>query len=171
MRAFTAVISALFRLLFGADPVENLRAAVPDDLTYAQAAIHLKSALNAERVTGEPAAQLLAISWHETRFTSNYVQPESPDPVTGEARNSCGVLTPEPLVGPCRSASLDAQYIDGARHLAMWRGKYGDRALDAFAGGNWLATGCAVGPMVRNGRDLCAFRRDMLALADKITHG
>lgn len=165
------IVSTMFALITALavpDDVERLHATSPQDLTYAQAAEHLRCAKVAEQVTGEDHATLLAIAWHETHFTPGYAQPEPADSVTGAARESCGVMTPEPLPAPCVPATLVQQYIAGARHLAVWRARRGTRALDAYAGGNWLATGCQVGPVLKNGRDLCQFARDMRALADRI---
>lgn len=134
----------------------------PEYLTIDKATEHAAAAEIAGGVTHENPALLLAIAWHESNYTSNYVQPESDDPDTGAPRWSCGVMTPAPQTTPCASRSLVDQYIDGARHLALWRERWHAYAIDAYAGGNWLADGCSRGrPVMHKGRNLCTFHREM----------
>jgi hypothetical protein len=98
---------------------------------------------------GVDADMVLAISYHESRFTTNVVSKEPGGLV------SCGVMTPYPTK-KCMSKPLLAQYLDGARHWAVdWR-RAGDvrsdrEALLGYAGGYWLIRGCRKGPVLRHG--------------------
>ena len=98
----------------------------PRYLTALQASAHLQAARAAALVVGDvDADDLLAIAWHETRYTPGYVQREPGGCHKGVCRSvrySCGVMTPEPLYASCpRGTELVDEYIAGARHLLEWR--------------------------------------------------
>jgi hypothetical protein len=110
----------------------------------------------AAAVYGVDADLLLAISWHESRFTANVVATEP------GGRVSCGAMTPYPT-DKCVTKPLLAQYLDGARHCAIDWGHAGDvrdarEALLGYAGGYALIRACRQGPVLRHvtsGDDLC----------------
>jgi hypothetical protein len=151
----TSVI--LLCLLANSPEPANIRALPGAHLTPEQAVEHAENACEASRATGEDLDILLAVAWHETRFTFDYVQREP------GRRVSCGVLTPEPLPQCARRTHVD-QYFDGARHLAFWRMHLGDAYLYGYAGGRGLYRACANGVQLR----ACRFPSEMRDLARRI---
>jgi hypothetical protein len=109
--------------------VEALRASAPSYLTTDTARDHLAAARLAALLEHEDASTLLAVAWHESRYTSNVATREP------GARWSCGVMTPVPHAEPCVDRSLLEQYLEGAAHLHEWRALLGDRALEGYCGG------------------------------------
>lgn len=147
----------------------DLRGFDPVDLTDdTVAAEHVWSARVAAVVAGVDVDDVLALAWHESRFTSNVVSHEPGN------RVSCGVLTPEP-VARCVPRALVDQYLAGARHLRVWRDAVrGDRwtALVGLAGGYAAIAGCArrcgVGAGVRVSRRA---RGDRASDSRRASHG
>lgn len=104
-----------------------------------EAAQHVWSARVAAFETGMDASELLAVAWHESRFTSNI---DAPD---GGARG-CGVMTPTP-VPKCETRTLVGQYLDGAWHLRGWYDAVPGRwaVFAGLAGGYVLIDACVKG--------------------------
>jgi hypothetical protein len=46
-------------------------------------------------------------------------------------------------------------YLEGARHMALWRSYYPEEALLAYAGGGGLVRVCRKGPWLVRGRNIC----------------
>lgn len=112
---------------------------LPDvHLSSQEAQQHAVAARVAAYVWDQDPDVLLALAWHESRFTSNQHTPEA------GGRESCGVATPEPLTA-CSDESLIEQYLDTAQHLAAWQAATGKRALIGYAGGYILLHACADG--------------------------
>lgn len=156
----------LARLLCTEAEVESLHASSPSYLTHEQAVSHCGAAHLAAIVTGEAPEVLLAIAWHESRYTV--------DAVTREPGNrvSCGVMTPVPHAAPCSPVELSllGGYLIGAAHLAVWRrlARTTLATLDAYAGGGTLARTCA--PVdARSAVHACAFALVTLARAQRIS--
>lgn len=135
---------------------EALNRFAPTYVTVEAARAHVWSARVAAAVYEVDPDMVLAISYHESRFTDNVVAAEPGN------RVSCGAMTPYPTA-TCTSKSLLAQYFDGTRHWAVdWR-RAGDvrnerEALLGYAGGYFLIRRCRQGPVLRNktrGDDLC----------------
>lgn len=102
---------------------------------------HLAAAVVAGAMTRTKPETLLAIAWHESRYKHTETTREPPDPRTGQARWSCGVMTPEPITDRkvCEeiAGNLAAGYLAGAQHLRAWLDVCGDHsgcALLGFAG-------------------------------------
>lgn len=150
----------LLCLLAGAPEPEAIRA-LPrrHQLTIAEATEHAEAACEAAQATGEDMDVLLALAWHESNYTWDYVQPEP------GRRVSCGVMTPEPLPRGqrCGHRTHADQYLDGALHLAYWRQHLGSAALYGYAGGRGLYRACARDP--RSYPRQCAFPDQMLTIA------
>lgn len=135
---------------------EALHRFSPNEVTVDRAYEHVWAARVAAAFYDVDADMVLAISWHESRFTDNVVAAEP------GGRVSCGAMTPYPT-SKCVSKSLLEQYLDGARHWAVdWR-RAGDvrsehEALLGYAGGYYLIRSCREGPVFRyktSGDDLC----------------
>lgn len=135
---------------------EALHRFAPNDVTIEAARSHVWAARVAAAAYGVDADMVLAISWHESRFTDGVVAAEPGH------RVSCGAMTPYPTK-TCEPKTLLEQYLDGAAHWAVdWR-HAGDvhsekEALLGYAGGYFLIRGCRQGPMLRyktSGDDLC----------------
>ena len=155
MTIILEILTAVLALLLPQQTVEHLRATAPSYLTEGQAREHLAAATVAGMAEGESPAVLLAIAWHESRYTPGVVTVEPGN------RVSCGVMTPEPL-SHCEALSLLGQYRAGAAHLASWRRVVGSYALLGYAG---LVGACQRGPYLRNDKDLCLFQSEMLRRA------
>jgi hypothetical protein len=146
---------AIFTPIGNAD-AEALHRFAPGDVTVDDAYEHVWAARVAAARYGVDETEILAIAWHESRFTDGVVAKEP------GGRVSCGALTPYPTKS-CTKKTLLAQYLDGTRHWAVdWRlarGVRGEReALLGFAGGYRLIRACRVGPVLRHGTsgdDLC----------------
>lgn len=115
---------------------------------------HGAAANLASAVTGVSQERLIAIAWHESRFTRA---------VTREPgrRVSCGPMTPVPHRPPCGEfeTSLVGGYLNGAAHWRQWlrvcRGSEWCADL-AYGGGRALVRACARGHVyVRAGVDAC----------------
>lgn len=117
-----------------------LRVTAPDYLTAEAAARHLVAARAAGAAHRVPPEILLAIAWHESRYTPTTRTPEP------GGRVSCGVLTPTPQAACSpRELTLVGGYDAGAVHLATWLALCGGRArcaLLAYAGGFVLVHAC-----------------------------
>lgn len=102
-------------------------------LTVDEATDHIRAARVAGALTGTDPDVLLAIAWHESRFTAHVITREPGH------RVSCGVMTPEPKAR-CEADELTLQggYLAGARHLRHYLDREPDlrRALVAYAGGH-----------------------------------
>ena len=128
----------------------------PSYVTAEAARDHVWAARTAAAAYDVDPDMVLAISYHESRFTSNVVARER------GGRVSCGTMTPYPTK-TCASRSLLEQYLDGTRHWAVdWR-RAGDvrgarEALLGYAGGYSLIRRCRKGPVLRHktyGDDIC----------------
>lgn len=152
----TVIVWILAALVGPNDASERLRLSAPTYLDEERAVVHLWSARVAAVVAHEDASDLLAIAWHESRYTSNVVTVEPGN------RVSCGVMTPAPHAPPCVDRPLVEQYLEGALHLHEWREQLGGNAMLGYAG---LAGACARGPYVVTRRgvdvDLCGFQPEM----------
>ena len=146
---------ALFTPTSDAD-AEALHRFAPSYVTVDSAREHIWAARAAAATYDVDADMVLAISYHESRFTPNVVTKEP------GGRVSCGAMTPYPTK-TCVTKPLLAQYLDGTRHWAIdWR-RAGDvrsdrEALLGYAGGYFLIRGCRRGPVLRHkthGDDLC----------------
>lgn len=116
------------------------RATAPEYLTVHAATVHLGAARLASVRYKVPAAILLSVAWHESRYL--------PRTVTAEpgARVSCGVMTPVPKAH-CTAAELEpvGGYAAGAAHLRVWLDvcdEVESCALAGYAGGYWLVGVC-----------------------------
>ena len=135
---------------------EALHRFAPSYVTIDTAREHVWAARAAAAIYGVDADMVLAISYHESRFTTNVVTKEPGN------RVSCGAMTPYPTK-TCVSKPLLAQYLDGTRHWAIdWRRARDVRndreALLGYAGGYFLIRNCRRGPVLRHkthGDDLC----------------
>jgi len=123
------------------DAARGLSSTAPAYIDEDSARQHLAAAVVAGVMTKTKPETLLAIAWHESRYKYDAITREPPDPVTRQARWSCGVLTPEPITDrrACEviAGSLARGYLAGARHLRAWLDACGDHsgcALLGFAG-------------------------------------
>lgn len=128
----------------------------PSYLTIDSARDHVWAARVSAAIYEVDADMVLAISFHESRFTDNVVSAEPGN------RVSCGAMTPYPTK-TCVPKPLLAQYLDGTWHWAVdWR-RAGDvrsdrEALLGYAGGYRMIRRCRQGPVLRHGDrgdDLC----------------
>lgn len=140
-------------LLYFAPQSDGLNRLYPQYLSARQAQEHLLAARVAGVLYGQDPSLLLAVAWHESRFT--------PDAVTVEPgrRVSCGVMTPVPK-SKCSAWDLTllGGYMEGAKHLQMWHDKWhSTRALLlAYAGGSGLVRACAPhGYFKQRGKNVC----------------
>ena len=138
MQILIRFVLALFTPTSDAD-AEALHRFAPKYVTIDDARAHLWATRVAGAAYDVDADMGLAISYHESRFTTNVVTKEP------GGRVSCGVMTPYPTK-TCASKNLLAQYLDGFRHWAIdWR-RAGDvrndrEALLGYAGGYFLIRG------------------------------
>lgn len=155
MQIFLRILLAVLTPASDTD-AEGLHRFAPNEVTVEAAYQHVWAARVVGAIYAVDPDMVLAISFHESRFTDNVVAKEP------GARVSCGVMTPYPTA-TCETKSLLAQYLDGARHWAVdWR-RAGDvrnehEALLGYAGGYALIRACRQGPVLRNkteGADLC----------------
>lgn len=155
MQILIRIALAIFTPTSDADAAALHRFA-PSYVAVDAAREHVWAARVAAAAYDVDADMVLAISYHESRFTDNVVSTEP------GGRVSCGAMTPYPTK-TCVAKPLLAQYLDGARHWAIdWR-RAGDvrsdrEALLGYAGGYYLIRGCRQGPMLRyktSGDDLC----------------
>ena len=141
----------------GMDDAEALNRFAPKYVSVEAAREHIWAARVSAAVYDVDADMVLAISYHESRFTDGVVAPER------GGRVSCGAMTPYPTKR-CEPKSLLAQYLDGTRHWAVdWKRAGGIRnereALLGYAGGYALIRRCRQGAVLRHkthGDDLCA---------------
>jgi hypothetical protein len=139
------------------EDAEALNRFAPQYVSVASARDHLWAARVAAAAYDVDADMVLAISYHESRFTNGVVAAEP------GGRVSCGAMTPYPTKA-CETKSLLAQYLDGARHWGVDWKRAGDvrnerEALLGYAGGYYLIRSCRKGAVLRNkthGDDLCA---------------
>ena len=153
------LLAILLSLLCSPAAADRLRLTAPDYLSPELARTHLVSAAAAGVLTGQDPSTLLAIAYHESRYTMA-TTPES------GGRVSCGVMTPEP-VSACQRSTLAGSYLAGARHLREWAtAARGDMriALTGYAGGWVLIRACAVD----RGRQGCAHYAHIAARASAI---
>jgi hypothetical protein len=139
--------------------VEAFRQSAPVYLTEETAADHLVAARLAGRRFQLDPDLLLAIAYHESRYTVDEVTPE----VGGKV--SCGVMTPVPTKDkdscPTAESNILGGYLDGSAHLAGWIRACGGRircALLGYAAGYSGIARCKEGPVLRfvdHGDDLC----------------
>lgn len=138
-------MSYLIALVLALDPapadVEAFRATDAHDLTLESASTHLAAARYAGMTFGVRPELLLAIAWHESRYTIGVVTREPGH------RVSCGAMTPTPQ-RRCSKWELSALggYLAGARHLRAWLDHCGGSewcALTSYAGGSGLVRVCA----------------------------
>lgn len=133
MEQVIAALLTLFTSLVDVPAAEALLTTANDThLTVETAAQHVAAARFAGILTDTDPDLLLAIAHHESRYEPHVVGP----PVRG--KHACGVMQHVPIVGPCPKLSLPADYLEGAKHLAVWiRAQRGDieRALIGYAGG------------------------------------
>jgi len=149
------VMVAIFTPASDAD-AEALHHFSPEEVTVDRAYEHVWAARVAAAIYDVDADMVLAISWHESRFTANVVAAEP------GGRVSCGAMTPYPTK-KCVAKPLLAQYLDGTRHWAVDWAHAGDvrnehEALLGYAGGYSLIRACRQGPVLRHvtqGDDLC----------------
>jgi hypothetical protein len=148
---------------------EALHRFAPNDVTVEAAYDHVWAARVAAAIYGVDPDMILAISWHESRFTDGAVGPES------GSRVSCGAMTPYPTK-TCTEKTLLEQYLDGTEHWAVdWKHAgdvHGDREiLLGYAGGYHLIRSCRLGPVLRyktSGDDLCRTPEVFGAIRDRI---
>ncbi len=156
MQILLRVLLAIVTPTSDAD-AEGLHRFAPNEVTVENAYEHVRAARMAAAAYGVDADMVLAMGYHESRFSDGVVAREP------GGRVSCGVLTPYPQTKACTKKTLLAQYLDGVRHWAVdWRGA-GDvrsdrEALLGYAGGYALIRACRQGPVLRHktrGDDLC----------------
>jgi hypothetical protein len=155
MQILLRIALAFFTPTSDAD-AEALQRFAPRYVTIDTAREHVWAARVAAAAYDLNADMVLAISYHESRFTTNVVAKEPGN------RVSCGAMTPYPTK-TCVSKPLLAQYLDGARHWAIdWRRARDVRsdreALLGYAGGHSMIRRCRQGPVLRHktyGDDLC----------------
>ena len=155
MQIFIRIALAILTPTSDAD-AEALHRFAPKYVTVEAAREHVWAARVAATTYSVDAEMVLAIAWHESRFTDNVVAKES------GGRFSCGSMTPFPTK-TCVRKTLLAQYLEGTRHWAVdWR-RAGDvrnarEVLLGYAGGYRLIRRCRQGPVLRHkthGDDLC----------------
>ncbi len=143
-------------LLAPQSDAEALRSTAPSYLTVESAEAHLFAARIAGGIYDVEPDLLLAIAWHESRYTVKTVGP------LVRGKRACGVLQPimERACDP--NPTLLGGYIEGAGHVREWvRAAKGniDIAMLGYAGGYALINACAAGEVLveRGGRqvDLC----------------
>jgi hypothetical protein len=155
MQILIRIALALFTPTSDAD-AKALQRFAPSYVTVDAAREHVWAARVAATIYDVDPDMVLAISYHESRFTNNVVTKEP------GGRVSCGAMTPYPTKR-CVAKPLIAQYLDGTRHWAIdWR-RAGDvrsdrEALLGYAGGYAMIRRCRQGSVLRHkthGDDLC----------------
>jgi len=156
------IFGAFFALFVSSQDAESLMTTAKDTyLTATTAATHITAARFAARFTDTDPDLLLAIAHHESRYTPTAVGPW----VRG--KRACGVMQHVPSTRTCPPPSPLHDYLDGARHLAIWIRAMNhnvESALVGYAGGYSLLRRCARGEKLR----ACAIGRIHLARADRI---
>lgn len=155
METLIRVAIALLSPASDAD-AEALHRFAPSYVTVEAARDHVWAARVAGAVYQVDPDMILAISYHESRFTDGVQTTEPGD------RVSCGAMTPYPTK-TCTTRPLLAQYLDGTRHWAVDWKRAGDvrsdrEALLGYAGGYSLIRRCRRGAVLRHsthGDDLC----------------
>ena len=168
MQILLRIALAIFTPTSDAD-AEALQRFAPSYVTVDTARAHVWTARVAAAAYGVDADMVLAISYHESRFTHNVVSKEA------GGRVSCGVMTPYPTK-KCVSKPLIAQYLDGTRHWAIDWQRAGDvrsnrEALLGYAGGYRMIHRCRLGPVLRHkthGDDLCRTPEVFARIRDRI---
>jgi soluble lytic murein transglycosylase-like protein len=134
MEQIIAAIFALFTSLADVPSAQALMSTAKDSrLTIETAVQHIAAARFAGTLTDVDPDLILAIAYHESRFT-----PGVEGPLLYNGKRACGVMQHVPVKGPCPKRSLLADYLAGAKHLAGWiRAERGDLklALAGYAGG------------------------------------
>jgi soluble lytic murein transglycosylase-like protein len=131
------LLAAVFTLISSIADVPSGRAlmttAKDSHLTIETAVQHISAARFAGILTNVDPDLILAISYHESRFTPAVV-----GPLLDNGKHACGVMQHVPVKGLCPKRTLVEDYLAGAEHLAQWiRAEHGDieRALAGYAGG------------------------------------
>lgn len=169
------LLTTLVALFTPTHEAQALASTDPQDLTLESARDHLAAARVAAAITATDPDVLLAIAWHESRYTIAF----TPEPGN---RVSCGVMTPVPMA-TCHSHSLVDGYLAGARHLSDdWLPACHGHlrcALTGYAGGFGLIRHCREdgSRYVRPGVDACKtpevfiWRARMIRLArSRVSH-
>lgn len=134
MEQLLAAVFTLFTSLTDVPSAKALMTTAKDSrLTIETAVQHVTAARFAGTMTSVDPDLILAIAWHESRFT-----PGVEGPLLHNGKRACGVMQHVPIRGPCPKRTLLADYLEGAKHLAVWiRAERGDieRALAGYAGG------------------------------------
>lgn len=131
---------------------EGLHRFAPNEISIVRAYAHVWAArVAAARYNADPD-MVLAISYHESRFTPDTVTPGPAGTV------SCGAMTPYPTI-QCPHQTLLAQYLEGTRHWTLWNGApavhSAHEGLLGYAGGYALIQACRQGVVLRHGHNLC----------------
>jgi soluble lytic murein transglycosylase-like protein len=127
------IVAFISSLMVSDADAEALRQTAPNDLTLETAREHVGAARFAATIYRVEPEDLLAIAYHESRYTA--------DAITHEPGNrvSCGVMTPRPK-RQCSPWELEivGGYLAGAAHLREWydvRRNNRIYALNGYAGG------------------------------------
>jgi hypothetical protein len=168
MQILLHVLLAIFTSTSDAD-AEGLHRFDPNEVTVDQARDHVWAARVAATYYNVDVDMVLAIGWHESRFTDSVVAVEP------GGRVSCGAMTPYPT-RTCKKKTLLEQYFDGTKHWAVdWR-RAGDvrnerEVLLGYAGGYHLIRACRQGPVLRHeteGDDLCKTPEVFMGIRNRI---
>lgn len=146
MQALVLVLRVVLAILTPPAPsaAKALHRFAPHEITVDQARAHVWSATIAATRYSVDTDMVLAISYHESRFTPNVVT------VGPAGRVACGAMTPYPTT-QCSHQPLLMQYLEGTRHWALdWRTAPDVRsereALLGYAGGYYLIRLCRKDP-------------------------
>jgi len=134
MEQIIAAVFSLFTSLADVQSAQALMTTAKDSrLTIETATQHIAAARFAGILAEIDPDLILAIAYHESRFT-----PTAEGPLLHNGKRACGVMQHVPVKGPCPKRTLLADYYLGAKHLAGWiraaRGSV-DRGLAGYAGG------------------------------------
>jgi hypothetical protein len=168
MQILLHVLLAIFTPTSDAD-AEGLHRFDPNEVSVEQARVHVWAARVAATAYDVDINMVLAIGWHESRFTDNVVAIEP------GGRVSCGAMTPYPT-STCTKKTLLEQYLDGTKHWAVdWRHAVDVRnereVLLGYAGGYHLIRKCRLGPVLRHkieGDDLCKTPEVFMGIRNRI---
>jgi soluble lytic murein transglycosylase-like protein len=134
MDQLLAAVFALFTSFTDVSSGKALMQTAKDNrLTIDTAVQHIAAAEFAGALYGVDPNLVLAIAYHESRFTQGVE-----GPLLSNGKRACGVMQHVPVMGPCPKRSLIEDYAAGTAHLAIWiRAEHGDieRALAGYAGG------------------------------------
>ena len=118
------LIVSIVALFVSPDAARGLVSTAPRYLNEETARQHLAAAVVVAMWTRTKPKTSLSIAWHESRYMHTAITREPPHPVTGQARWSCGVMTPEPITDrkACEviAGNLVSGYLAGAQHLRAW---------------------------------------------------